>query len=715
MICWALALVWLICGFPTGCEGAPAALKSNSNEETCKNQLHPGAGLSCCGGNAFNPEKATCCKAEDGYNQTDGLSQKVSVCCGLKAYDRFNEICCQLTVIAKPVPKARCCGKEAYDEDTQLCCSESRIILKRNSTDHECCGKKQYNKKTECCCPDNLEIRPKHPNCCMKQSGLHGTNPNNTPSKQIDCSQSTALAFPAPNAVCCGNKAFNSTTQLCCSERRIILERNSIDHECCGKKQYNKKTECCCPDNLEIRPKHPNCCMKQSGLHGTNPNNTPSKQIDCSQSTALAFPAPNAVCCGNKAFNSTTQLCCSKRRIILERNSIDHECCGKKQYNKKTECCCPDNLEIQSKHSNCCMKQSGAPQQSPASQPICTEPNSIPCGSSCYNPNHFRCCEKSQENSLWCCAPGRCEDTPSVYNPHTQICCDGCVSEWKPWLDQCCGETAYGFAQRGVLCCNNTLFTGREDGEECSALGVPFNPAKETMCSFKFHDSPGRHCCGTEKYHPKTEICCDGHRHQNRTENTRCCGRKVYDIQDPLVKCCGGILHNLNAGHKEQCCGSVLQTSQHVCCSSEDKEVLYMAKTAFRCCGHRYYNLSLWSCCAGKLSPVRPPGTMSKESRLLSVDNVKDADLCNKMHIGIVESVSSHSVVFSSVLMIHGRNATVTSLASPYILKKHDHCTFPKLTAWRSYFFDGVNVFADFNHYSTLQSLHFILSRCYRP
>lgn len=31
-----------------------------------ENRLHPGAGLSCCAGWAFNPEEATCCKVEDG-------------------------------------------------------------------------------------------------------------------------------------------------------------------------------------------------------------------------------------------------------------------------------------------------------------------------------------------------------------------------------------------------------------------------------------------------------------------------------------------------------------------------------------------------------------------------------------------------------------------------------------------------------------------------
>lgn len=82
--------------------------------------------------------------------------------------------------------------------------------------------------------------------------------------------------------------------------------------------------------------------------------------------------------------------------------------------------------------------------------------------------------------------------------------------------------------------------------------------------------------------------------------------------------------------------------------------------------------------------------------------------------IGIVESVSPHSVVFSAVLKIHGRSAAVKALPSPYVLKTHDHCNSPKLIPGEIYFFDEVNFFIDFNHASSIQSLHFIMSKCYR-
>ncbi|XP_031717063.1 uncharacterized protein LOC116391008 [Anarrhichthys ocellatus] len=249
----------------------------------------------------------------------------------------------------------------------------------------------------------------------------------------------------------------------------------------------------------------------------------------------------------------------------------------------------------------------------------------------------------------------------------------------------------------------------RRDGEKCSEISIPCNQAKGTISCSQFHGLPGQHCSWTKVRRPHTEICCNGQRHL-RKENTHCGGVKAYNIKDPLMKCCAGTLYNLTVGHEEH---------KNVCCSSEDMEVLYSVKVRFGCCGHLYYNTSLWSCCAGKLSPVPQPGQHHsekiKESKLLSVNNLNETVLCGKMQIGTVESVSLHGIMFNSVLRIHGRKAFVRPLASPHLLQTPDYCSTPKLVRGKSYFFDEVNVFTDFNHDSILESLHFIISKCYRP
>lgn len=44
----------------------------------CENQLHPEAGLSCCGKEVFNPAVATCCKVKYGDTTTGNDSTLVS-------------------------------------------------------------------------------------------------------------------------------------------------------------------------------------------------------------------------------------------------------------------------------------------------------------------------------------------------------------------------------------------------------------------------------------------------------------------------------------------------------------------------------------------------------------------------------------------------------------------------------------------------------------
>ncbi|KAM8902978.1 uncharacterized protein AB9W97_007378 [Spinachia spinachia] len=182
------------------------------------------------------------------------------------------------------------------------------------------------------------------------------------------------------------------------------------------------------------------------------------------------------------------------------------------------------------------------------------------------------------------------------------------------------------------------------------------------------------------------------------------------------MKCCAGTLHNVTNGHEAQCCGSILQSVKNVCCLSEHMEVLYSAVKGFGCCGHLYYNTSLWSCCAGTLTPVPQPG-QHRKSILRSLGNLNEIDLCNKLQVGIVERVCLHGIVFNSVFEIHGRNASVKHLPSPHFLQTGtDCCSNPKMVPGKSYFFDkvNVNVFINFNHDSILQSIHFIISKCYR-
>ncbi|CAI5693628.1 unnamed protein product [Oreochromis niloticus] len=406
-------------------------------------------------------------------------------------------------------------------------------------------------------------------------------------------------------------------------------------------------------------------------------------------------PGSNLFCCGKEPYNPGTATCCKVQHGKILAASVTQglsenvsKCCDLKAYNPVNEICCQSTIISKpGPMAECCVKD------------VFDKDKQLCCGPAdnktilVRNSRHHECCGHSQ------------------YDTETQCCCSN--------------EEKLEIQSKDSSCCVRNFTPGMEQ----KVKGRPQPPCITHILRSAVMDvylrgslgsiSPGQHCCGTEIYRPRTEICCNGHRHLT-SGNIHCCGVKAYNIKDPQMKCCAGTLYNLTSldkhGGDAQCCGSILQKPQDVCCSSEDKEVLYSAKIGFRCCGHLYYNTTLWSCCAGGLRRIREPGQdqrkMINGSRLLSVNNLNKIDLCKEMHIGTVESVSLQSIVFRSVLKVHGMEAKVKALPFPYILERDDRCSSPKLIAGKTYYFNKVNVFIDFNHDSVLQSLHFIICKC---
>ncbi|XP_053278369.1 uncharacterized protein si:ch211-195m9.3 isoform X2 [Pleuronectes platessa] len=574
---------------------------------------------------------------------------------------------CESAKETNAVPNKSCnhrksCQGITYDIREAVCCEDQL----HSGQGLSCCGRQPYNPAAATCCQvgrgstlsANITWGASETvsACC----GLEAFNPLN----QM-CCDSAIVPKPVPMAQCCGKRAFDKEKQMCCGPKRnkMVLTRMSNNHQCCFHEQFDYRTQCCCKigDGLKIQPKKSTCCEKESA-HANDQLNKILRP-----SNVVTETVPDTQYCDKDSFDKDTHLCCGpvRNKKVLPRKSIHHKCCGQEQYDSKTECCCGnDTLQINPINSICCANELGVRPQIPIPQPKCTEPHTRLCGSSCYNPHELQCCESTTRHFN----SGGCDATPTVYDPITQVCCEGCLSKKEPWIHQ-------------------------------------------------FHSSPGQHCCGTETYQPHHEICCDGHRHP-KGEHSHCCGIHAYNINDLHMKCCAGTLYNLTSpgsnGNDAQCCGSILQKNQDVCCSGVEQEVRYSKESGHRCCGHLYYKTSLWSCCAERLSPLHQPGQaiMNNESRYqVSVNNLNTKDLCKEMNIGTVESVSLHSVVLREVLKIHAVDGSVKALASPYILITPGRCNKPKLIPGRTYFFDEAHVFPGFIH-DPPPSLHFIFSKC---
>ncbi|CAB1347576.1 unnamed protein product, partial [Coregonus sp. 'balchen'] len=110
------------------------------------------------------------------------------------------------------------------------------------------------------------------------------------------------------------------------------------------------------------------------------------------------------------------------------------------------------------------------------------------------------------------------------------------------------------------------------------------------VCGSHVHlNDPGKHCCGEETYDPQDEICCNGHK------------GKGYNPSSVQMKCFAGTL------------GSVLMeaSSTQTCCF--DPRARPALPYPLTCCGHRYPNASLWSCCAGVLHHTPPAKTLFQD------------------------------------------------------------------------------------------------------
>nr|XP_046171999.1 usherin-like [Oncorhynchus gorbuscha] len=499
---------------------------------------------------------------------------------------------------------------------------------------------------------------------------------------------------------CCGNRVFNLTQASCC-KGQLTLNVSQLVSDCCGCRPYDPLNQLCCDSRILTRTQ------------------------------------PHAKCCGKELYDEDHQLCCGnvlKGRKVLAKMSSHHRCCGDHQFDQQSHCCCSETLSPEPLNASCCASSSYNHRGIDASSPNCM-PGERPEGccvnhTSCQGHPHAHLQNSAETRSH---TPGLHDVAgcgSQVYNPDKKTCCDGKLSNRVLGKNLCCGKTPYAVEDRRVLCCNQTLYLGVEAGHQCSPGGHLYLPSREIVCESRVHlNDLGKHCCGEETYDPQDEICCSGHKHR-RLGNMSCCGGKAYDPSSGQMKCCADTLYNLQVQDRlsedAQCCGNILMEAGSTCCSAPGLDLLYPTQPGFTCCGHRYPNSSLWSCCAGVLHPRTERNTTSMNMipglRILPLGDLKTEKLCdNKVLLGTVESVSvkknTRSIVMGNVMSMQAWRGHVNALPSPHYLTLPDHCSSPELVPGNTYlwvktrhFSDTINVISDLSDHPS--PLHSILSRC---
>ncbi|XP_053376667.1 galaxin-like isoform X2 [Mercenaria mercenaria] len=157
-----------------------------------------------------------------------------------------------------------------------------------------------------------------------------------------------------------------------------------------------------------------------------------------------------------------------------------------------------------------------------------------------------------------------------------------------------------------------------------------------------------KHFCGSERYDPGTQLCCDFKIHQ-KIQNSRqmaCCARSGKEELYPMYEkvCCGEQLVSVPHGHNLECCNGELinrtESTKWDCCGDRDFGMKYsypevccldMGKKLFRlyqykeqagCCGSLEYNIDEENCFYGlngtyyveKISPMKTCGKSQYDS-----------------------------------------------------------------------------------------------------
>ncbi|XP_034151521.1 uncharacterized protein LOC117595339 isoform X2 [Esox lucius] len=381
----------------------------------CDGKLHNGPRLSCCGSNAFSITQASCCQGQ----LTVNVSQLVSDCCGYKAYDPLNYLCCNTRILKRNKPYSKCCGKEVFDSH-QLCCGVEKIVLTKISSNHKCCGNQQYDNKRQCCnytvvTTRNLDGQCHVSNDTMITKPALTNRPNNCPPGEKGCGGAcyyptteqccnTSFQGPYPSgqkcyqgqAAYCGSSYYNPEKETCCAGS--VKNRVHGNNLCCGTYPYSVVDEdrFCCNQSLSYERKEGKRCSRSGHLY------QPDSQLVCES----YVNRPGNHCCGKTTYDPQTEICCNGHR---HGSFVNVSCCGKEAYNRSSgekKCCAGTlyDLPLQGQHTNesqCC---GSVLMEAGSTQTCCFAPGLALVYTT--QPG-FSCCGHLYPNtSLWSCCAG---------------------------------------------------------------------------------------------------------------------------------------------------------------------------------------------------------------------------------------------------------------------------------------------------------------------
>ncbi|XP_046343566.1 galaxin-like isoform X1 [Haliotis rufescens] len=385
---------------------------------------------------------------------------------------------------------------------------------------------------------------------------------------------------------CCGNRAILLNNSTCCNNTVAEYPKaaNPGDMQCCGGQLVNRHTTLCCyaEDNPSQVTKHvsgPNfqCCgikVIDQRLQQCNRMNGKEVAVDLQEQV-----------CGGRVISLRTHKCCLDRvhnvphlnPWNIGQENPDVQCCGRAVYNISTQTCCPGtglagNVVERTEHLACC-------------------------GAGSVDTRHQLCCKghavaKTSPQDQ-CCGP-------KVFNPYMHSCCDD-ITPFNTLTHYCCTGSPSQPLRKGQDCCSTlkscSHYTGdtemRTSPRDTVCEGVRFLPELAVCCNSQVHYFPPGDTLGCCRrwdlkqtvYSETTQMCCQGHVHNESANEAECCSTQAYHLysgHNPCLVCVPG---------------DVLPPHQ-MCCANQTYDKRYDGDA---CCGHVPYFSHEETCCNGQV------------------------------------------------------------------------------------------------------------------
>ncbi|XP_065944620.1 uncharacterized protein [Magallana gigas] len=543
--------------------------------------------------------------------------------CGNKEYDSSTETCCNGTVTSKlnldSLYSIECCKDQTYDTRWELCCDGVLHTDKSRDT-YNCSGTNVYRLKKEngdLFTNSHLDRTTVSDDTKAKRFLRVCGVANKYDPKQNMCCNGTLYPFNV-DISCCDNAVYNKKTQLCCGGQlrpRSVLNESV---ECCGTSPYNSKESLCCKGRL-YEYKYPNkysCC-------GSKPY-TLDKDM-CCESEVYEW-SNKSLCCGNRTFNRDLQYCFNKQEILDLHES---KCNGVKYDTRESVCCGSTTLHPNNKTQRCCGSMIFDKRSHYCVYGhIVTKYNSWCEPEGEYNATTHACCKghlKVINGASWHCCGKEIIDyslenccSGKRFNIKNQQCCKDKIIKFE---DKCCSGLQLNQATH--LCCDKTFFREEERVQKSKPYHDGCCPTHEGgvtydsvnfVCTIEYKVenklSMLDHKCGTEKYDPKKDLCCNSQLFKGELKDGMSCCHPSASIYNPKTEVCSyGVVKKSMLGPK---CGiENYDPMKDLCCNSTlFKNAL---KDGLPCChtNASIYNPKKHVCCLG----VRKKGKSCRKPR----------------------------------------------------------------------------------------------------